>query len=57
MKTHDKDFAVRFYLDYVNNYLTVEKIAEHYGVSMGDAFLLIGKGRDLHEERVKALKG
>lgn len=37
--------AREFYLDYVNNYLTVEKIAEHYEISEALAKALIDEGR------------
>ena len=42
MTTHETDdFKRAFYLDYFNNYLTVEKIAEHYGIDidMANRFL------------------
>ena len=34
-----------FYLDWFNNYLTVEKIAEHYGIGTAQAYILINYGR------------
>lgn len=39
-----------FYLDYVNNYLTVEKIAEHNGLDIDDANKLIELGKNYHAE-------
>jgi hypothetical protein len=37
------------YLDYVNNFLTVEKFAEHYGISEKMASLLILEMWEYHE--------
>ena len=34
-----------FYLDWVNNYLTVEKMAEHNEITVADAQILINLGR------------
>lgn len=33
------------YLDYVNNFLTVEKFAEHYGITLESAQFIIDTGR------------
>jgi len=41
------------YLDYVNNYLTVEKFAEHHEVSFFMAMQIIEEGRAIHEENCK----
>lgn len=40
------------YLDWVNNFLTVEKFAEYYTLSVKDALVVIERGRKLHEEEV-----
>lgn len=37
-----------FYLDWFNNYLTVGKIAEHYGIETTRAYILINYGRQKH---------
>ena len=39
-----------FYLDWVNNYLTVEKMAEHHNLTIAEAGLLIELGRAHHQE-------
>ena len=39
-----------FYLDWVNNYLTIEKMAEHYELTAEDTATLINLGRSYHEE-------
>jgi len=38
--------AIRFYLDYVNNFLTVSAIADHYGLDETIASKLIETGRN-----------
>lgn len=37
--------ATEFFLDYVNNYLTVQAIADAYGISQETANRLINLGR------------
>ena len=39
-----------FYLDWVNNYLTVEKMAEHNELTVEDTATLINLGRSYHQE-------
>ena len=41
-----------FYLDWVNNYLTIEKMAEHYGLTADATQVLIDLGRLYHEKGV-----
>ena len=41
-----------FYLDWVNNYLTVDTIAEHHEIPGADARLLIELGRSYHQQRI-----
>lgn len=36
-----RDNLIAAYLDYVNNYLTIEKYAEHNGITENQATLLI----------------
>jgi len=43
-------YAIDFYLDYFNNYLTVAKIAEHHGISEQSANDLINRGRKLYNQ-------
>jgi hypothetical protein len=38
------------YLDYVNNYLTVEKFAEHHEISKEVMVSLLLEGRNVHEQ-------
>ena len=42
-----------FYLDYVNNYLTITKIAEHHGITDNYAYNLITMGRAFHEADIE----
>jgi hypothetical protein len=42
--------ASEFYLLYVNEYLTVEKIAEHQGISEELARLLISEGKKINND-------
>ena len=44
------------YLEWVNNYLTVEKFAEHYQVTEQDAVNLFSYGRRSHENRAEEAK-
>ena len=48
----NKYFRAAF-LDYFNNYLTIEKYAEHNGISTADANKLIDAGRKYHEKHVE----
>ena len=41
-----------FFLDYFNNYLTIDKLAEHHGLTVEHATLLVSMGRDAHESYV-----
>ena len=47
--------VIDFYLDWVNNYLTVEKLAEHHGLDVDDAKALISMGRYLHHRHVETM--
>ena len=50
--TANKYFRAAF-LDYFNNYLTIEKYAEDNEISTADAKNLIDAGRKYHEKHVK----
>ena len=47
--------VIDFYLDWFNNYLTVEKIAEHHGLDLDDAKALINMGRYMHYKHVEMI--
>lgn len=40
-----------FYLEYVNNFITIERIAEHYGITEGHAIMLIDAGRTVNHKK------
>ena len=44
--------VIDFYLDWVNNYLTVETMAEHHGLDVSHARALIDIGRDAHQQYI-----
>ena len=56
MKRLTDEHRMNEYLDFVNNYLTVERFAEHRGLTIDQATFLINSGRDLHEARVEEYK-
>lgn len=43
------------YLDWVNNYLTVERFADDCGLTVDQAKLLIELGRSVHESEVERI--
>ena len=43
------NFALKAYLQYVNEYLTVEIFAEHKGITLEFAKSLINEGRRIHK--------
>jgi len=44
-----KELIIGLYLDYVNNFLTVERFAEYYGLTISEANQLINVGREINE--------
>jgi hypothetical protein len=45
-----RDQLSREYLDYINNYLTMEKFAEHRGLHLEEAKLLVQLGKESFEK-------
>lgn len=39
------------YLEWLNNYLTIEKFAEHYQLAESDALTILNYGRRYHAKR------
>lgn len=39
------------YLDYVNNFITVSKFADHYGITENEANIIIDAGRKISENK------
>ena len=52
----DDGYCVKMYLDWVNNFLTVPKFAEYYGISEDEANDVIIVGRYNHELKAKKAK-
>lgn len=48
------DAMQSMYLDWTNNFLSVECFAEYYNLSYYGAIQVIEIGRDIHENRVSA---
>ena len=44
------------YLDWVNNFLTIEKFSEYYGLDEEDAKQLLVLAKKCHEQRVDFIK-
>lgn len=44
-----RETLIGYYLDYVNNYLTVATFAEHNGLNREQALTAIQLGKQLHE--------
>ena len=40
------------YLDYSNNYLTLDKMAEDYGIRKDDLKILLELGRNINKSRI-----
>lgn len=51
-----KTALINFYLDWVNNYLTVARMLEDYELSEDDWRTLINLGRKYHERNVELIK-
>lgn len=48
-----KQKLIDFYLDYVNNFTTVRRFADHHDMLLVDCMALISIGREYHERNVK----
>lgn len=44
------------YLEYINNYLTIELFAEHRNLSIYEANIIIDLGRTVHEQHVNKIR-
>lgn len=53
MRLSANKFLREFYLEWVNNYLTVDKMAEHNGITPKNCAYLINAGKALHEDYCK----
>ena len=48
-----RDYLADVYLDWVNNFLTLERFAEYYGLDEDDAKQLLAIAKKSHEQRVE----
>ena len=51
-----RDTLADLYLDWVNNFLTIEKFSEYYGLDEEDAKTLLQIAKKSHEQRVDFIK-
>jgi hypothetical protein len=50
-----RDYLADLYLDWVNNFLTIERFSEYYGLDEDDAKDLLKLAKKCHEQRVDFL--
>jgi hypothetical protein len=51
-----RDYLADLYLEWVNNFLTIEIFSEYYGLDEDDAKALLEIAKKSHEQRVDFLK-
>jgi hypothetical protein len=51
-----RDYLADLYLDWVNNFLSIEVFAEYYGLDDDDAKALLEIAKKSHEQRVEYSK-
>lgn len=51
-----KQNLIEFYLDWVNHFISVGVMSEHYGITLSECVYLINAGRKYHEQNVELLK-
>lgn len=54
MQTITKKSVIEFYLEYVNNFLTLERMAEYYEMPLEDCTYLVELGKKYHSEQFKS---
>lgn len=57
MQQITKNSLANFYREFLNNYLTTAKMAEHYEMPEADCIYLIELGKKFHNEIAEDLKG
>jgi hypothetical protein len=55
-KAINKGFAVHLYLDYVNNYLTIDKMALDRNINLFALANLLKHGKRINEQKAKQIK-
>ncbi len=56
MQQITKKSVIAFYFEYFNDFLTVERMAEHYEMPVNDCRYLIELGIKYHNEAIEAKK-
>lgn len=51
-----RDYLADIYLEWVNNFLTIERFSEYYGLDEDDAKQLLAIAKKSHEQRVEYYK-
>jgi len=51
-----RDYLADLYLDWINNFLTIEVFAEYYGLEEDDARELLVLSKKCHKQRVDFIK-
>lgn len=44
-----REKLAEWYLDYVNNFISLDKFAEHHGISRDQAEQVVKLGKEIHE--------
>jgi hypothetical protein len=44
------EYAIKSYLEYVNNFLTIKSFAEHYNLTLEKAIVLIFRGKKMYNK-------
>jgi hypothetical protein len=55
-KAINKGFALHLYLDFVNNYLTIDKMAQDRNINPFALANLLKHGKSINEQRAKQIK-
>lgn len=53
MQTITKQSVISFYLEFINNFLTIEKMAEYYEMTYEDCKYLLKLGAKYQAEKIK----
>lgn len=51
-----KKQLIQFYLDFVNDFLTIQYFADYYNITVSEAETLIKIGKKYHERQVELYK-
>ena len=56
-KLYNNSKLKEMYLDYVNNFITVDKFSCHYDLKYNDALHVINLGKSIHETDIQMSEG